>query len=445
MAIDPKSAVFGGQEGSGLAQFLGDQPSAFETTQQPIQMLYNIKLQQQKQKDEEEKRRAKAFEKIGSYDAIFPQSEKELQEGFLGLREIYSELAAEGIDPEASDEFATERSKWNTKLGQNKAVKEWYDRVRDGLTTGTDYDLELAQQEIDRVLSLPTIEERFAAISKADPLVKRAKLFEGLKPPAPKLEKVMQGGKYITTQKLDEADNERLAELYVLEHPDHVEYIARRDKITRAEATEKYKKEVADKQRIMFKSIEKEERIPTGTQIYKNFGGGAVGKKDFIALPYNDPAIGQGKNAIRIQGTDAERPREFIVNGKPTNVKPVRVYKNADGTLSMSGMIAKRVSDQFVKENELEQLLEFATEIQLGGKTFERGEDGKIVEIVETEQVVIPVTEDGEVEAWFRLGTGKSPFEVLGANQTAAPKATQTGGATKSAGKTNVGGFFTPK
>jgi hypothetical protein len=294
MAIDPKSAVFGGQEGSGLAQFLGDQPSAFETTQQPIQMLYNIKLQQQKQKDEEEKRKRDSIKKLGSFNALFDESQQELQTDFLALRELHSELWAEGIDPETDERFIKAKSEWDLKNSQNEAVWKTFEKVRSSLATG-DYDEELAVQEMEKIMSQPKVGDRFNAVTGADILVKNARLFNDAAKfqVAPDVVEVDEAGRRKKTVKYDEAKVDENAKAYALSHPEEVDFYARkfgggRDRET---VTNEYVESLKPLLRQK-PEVDSDKEIGKGGGFNLSIGGGTQNDK-FNAIYANDPSISQ--------------------------------------------------------------------------------------------------------------------------------------------------------
>jgi hypothetical protein len=372
MTGDPKSGVFEGKEGSGLAQFLGNRQDAFQTTQQPINQLYNLKLREKQEQQAAEKRKRDALAKMSSYDSIFTQSEKELADMFEAGRELYTEIWSEGGDPESDPRWMQFMPKWNTTHSQNKSVKEYVDKIKQNLATGN-YDEEYALAEIDKIMNAPTIGERFELTRQTDPLIPKVQLFKGanLFAVAPTEEVEDKGGRRVKTVTYDDAKLEENAKAYMLANPEQVEYYNRKKGNGRdiEVVTEEFKaslKPILKKQREVDSDIE----VRKGGGLNVSIGGGTQNEK-FNAVYANDPAISkvpQGVNnyiAIADYKTGSDlKPIEFQDASNVTTFMKVGSAQYLDMGEKKKEIIANMQAEEQRLEAEIN---EFRRKAVMGG------------------------------------------------------------------------------
>jgi hypothetical protein len=441
MTGDPKSGVFEGREGSGLAQFLGNRPDAFQTTQQPINMLYNLKLREKQEQQAAEKRKRDALAKLSSYDPIFTQSETELADDFGNVRELYTEIWSEGGDPESDPRFMEALPKWNMKHTQNKAVKEYVDKIKQNLATGN-YDEEYAIAEIEKIMNAPTIGERFELTRQTDPLIPKVQLFKDAPrfTVEPDIVRDQKGNVRTAESSYDPEKVDTAANAYILAHPEEVEFYeakygnGRPTEVVLAEYKEKLTPLLTRKGLKDEKTI-----VSAGANFTMNVGGGVRGKT-FSSQVIDLPAFGDGKrNGMQFTGPDAERPFAFTdAGGNLTYIKPELIKRDENNNLILVGKKAKRVSDQIKREveasgggwDDMKALAVRRGEATASAQIME-DDNGEVV-IVETSDESIPVYRNGSVDAWYKMRTGGQDdlFKAfgLGKNQasTTPPAAAKT-------------------
>jgi hypothetical protein len=339
MTGDPKSAVFQGQEGSGYAQVLGKQPSAFETAEAATRQLVQLKYNRLKDQEKAEDAKKQAFAKMIEFDSIRP-------EGFGEMSALADEIRTKGIDAamRGVDIFenptAPEALEVRQMSDRLKAMQQYesgfdseYARIKK-LIGEDKIDSEHAIKVLDEAIKQPTIQERFKYLTENNATVPNVTLYDGIKAfvPTPVVKQEMKGGKYIYTEAADEDEIMTNAQAFVEQNPRQYEKAKGQGLV---ENIEEWTEKVAEQIRPLVPKKDKETRIPTGNNMF--FGG--TQSKTTIAEPVYDPELGgtskQGDNVIvlsrRVTGGDLPAGTYTLDDGSQALVQPTKFYRRPGG------------------------------------------------------------------------------------------------------------------